>query len=295
MTDKLCMGTVQLGLAYGINNAIKRRPSDQESFALLKLAIEKGIHYFDTASVYGDAESILGNFEIGKYNVKIISKLRAEFDINNIETAILREITQSITRMGIKKLDGYLLHEASMFYNADIMRGLQGAKDKGLVNKLGVSVYDPEDALNVVKSGLVEYIQIPYNVFDQQLDQTDFFEIADKKNIVVFARSAFLQGLLMMDPEKIADRLVEAREPLQRFNDIINQYGYTRQEAAFLFSYCHKGIDKVVFGVETRQQLENNLAIIEKAKGFASCKASLEGSFREIGKRVINPSLWNQL
>lgn len=62
--DKLCLGTVQLGLKYGIKNEIGRQPTNEESFYLLKQVIDSGINTFDTASVYGNAEQILGDFKI---------------------------------------------------------------------------------------------------------------------------------------------------------------------------------------------------------------------------------------
>ena len=59
MLNKLCLGTVQLGLKYGINNQIGRQPTNKEAFSILKAAIDYGIEYFDTSSSYGDAENLL--------------------------------------------------------------------------------------------------------------------------------------------------------------------------------------------------------------------------------------------
>ena len=76
LCNRICMGTVQLGQHYGINNALGRKPNLQESFNLLEKAINSGVNFFDTASAYGDAEIILGKFGINRFPVKIISKLR---------------------------------------------------------------------------------------------------------------------------------------------------------------------------------------------------------------------------
>lgn len=292
MPSKLCLGTVQFGLKYGINNAIGRQPVKTEAFDLLKKAIDLGITTFDTASVYGNAEDLLGDFNIAKDSVKVISKLKPNI-MDDIVNNVIKEVERSLKRLKLALIDGYLLHDAKDFYRQEIVKGLQICKEKSLVKNIGVSVYGVEDALNAVKSGLIDYIQIPYNVFDQRLNETDFFELADKNKVKVFARSAFLQGLLLMDIDKLPVHLIEAKPYLEKFNDITNNYGYSRSEAAFLFSYCNPSIDKVVFGVETKQQLEFNLKIVSESDGFKGCYDELYNRFNKIERKIIVPSLWN--
>lgn len=75
---KLCLGTVQFGMKYGINNQINRQPTWEESFEMLDLAIENGVEVIDTARAYGEAELILGEyFKRHKclQKVRVISKL----------------------------------------------------------------------------------------------------------------------------------------------------------------------------------------------------------------------------
>ena len=191
MDKKICLGTVQLGQHYGINNALGRKPDRNESFALLQTAIERGIKFFDTASVYGDAENILGEFGVDREGINVVSKLRPNLPADH--ELVLDEIRKSLGTLGLRSLNGCLLHHADDFYRAEIWRGLKLAKDRGLTQHIGVSIYEPDDALNAVRDPDVDYIQIPYNVLDQRLDQTDFFELADKNGVTVFARSAFLQ------------------------------------------------------------------------------------------------------
>ncbi|MBQ8699417.1 MAG: aldo/keto reductase, partial [Schwartzia sp.] len=58
----LCLGTVQLGMKYGVNNELGRQPTRKESYDVLQAALELGIDCFDTASAYGNAETVLGDF-----------------------------------------------------------------------------------------------------------------------------------------------------------------------------------------------------------------------------------------
>ena len=61
---KLCLGTVQLGVNYGINNQIKRQPTRAEGYQILRFACKKGIEYLDTASAYGSAEELIGESKV---------------------------------------------------------------------------------------------------------------------------------------------------------------------------------------------------------------------------------------
>lgn len=289
MTNRLCLGTVQLGLKYGINNIIDRKPSEEEVNGILKSAIELGIDTFDTASVYGNSEELLGNFGIGNYNVNVISKLKS-----GIKENIKNEIMISLKRLKLNNIDGYLIHDAKDFYNKDIVKGLQICKEEKIIKNIGVSIYEPQDALNAVKSRNVDYIQIPYNVFDQRLNETDFFELADKNGVKVFARSSFLQGLLLMDAEMLPNYLLEVKPSLLKFEEIIKEYGYSKLEAAFLFSYCNNNIYKVVFGVETKAQLITNLDILSKAVEFSDCYNDLYLKFKKIDRKILTPSMWKQ-
>lgn len=289
---KICLGTVQLGMKYGIKNELGRQPSNEEAFGLLDWAVNNGIKSFDTASAYGNAENVLGEFGIGQYPVKVISKLKSDSRID-ISKEIQHEVEKSLRRLKLQNLDGYLLHDAKDFYSKDIMIGLINCKEKGLVKNIGVSIYEPEDALQVAKSGSVDYIQIPYNVFDRRLDQTEFFEVTKKNKIRVFARSAFLQGLLLIDIKKIPNGLREVRQPLKKFEQICGEYGFSRVEAALLFSGCHEGIDEIVIGVETKEQLISNFDILKKINEFADCHAVLSKEFRKIEKKIMTPSRWS--
>ena len=292
----LCLGTVQLGMKYGVKNALGRKPTEEECGDVLKAALDFGIHAFDTASAYGDAEAILGRFGLAGQRdangkpVQIISKLRP--DSEDDESAVTDEIRGTLSRLNAEKLHGYMLHRASDMGRKKIVKGLLAAKDKGLAERVGVSVYEPEEALRAAGSGIWDMVQVPYNVLDQRLDETDFFETAEKNHVRVFARSAFLQGLLLMEPGSLPPRLEGARPYIEKFRQIAAKHEYSPEEGAMLYSYCHPGIDYAVFGVDTVGQLERNASICEKAEGFGDCWQELRGAFSNVPREIIVPSLW---
>lgn len=288
--SKLCLGTVQFGLKYGINNALGRQPDKQECYGIIGRALQSGITCFDTASAYGGAETLLGKYSWGEYSPKIISKLSPECP--NDTHIVIEKIKGSLQRLGRAELYGYMLHRGADMQKAAVMDGLVSAKEFGFVEKIGVSIYEPEEAMQAVDDARVDIIQIPYNVLDKRLDKVGFFTKAKEKNKEIFARSAFLQGLLLMNPEEAEKRVEKSGKWIKVFQDTAKANGYTPAEAAMLYSLCHEGIDYVVFGVETIEQLMINLAIQDKIDGFTNCYEDLKNMFSDVPREVLVPSLW---
>jgi len=295
--NRLCLGTVQFGLHYGINNKTGK-PSRPEVFRMLDEAVENGIEFIDTAAAYGDAEEILGQYIASANNkdtFKIISKLRPNLidtEEQNAEKIVMREVEASLKRLKVERLNGYLLHTPANFYNESIINGMIKCKKAGLIENWGVSVYETQDALNAAGSGTVDYIQIPYSVLDQRLNKTDFFKIARENKVTVFSRSTFLQGLFAMEIDEVPPHLEEAKDYLKEFQQIAEKHNLSRMEAAFLFSYKNPNIDFLVFGVDNLQQLKEDIGFAVKPSDFENCLKELQKSFQDISRSIIFPSLW---
>lgn len=297
--NKLVLGAVQFGLDYGINNP-QGKPTREKSLAMLDFAYAQGIRIFDTASAYGDAEEILGEFMSSRHltdKIKIITKLKP-----NIiqETAgepyeiILGNLSLSLARLKREYVDGYLFHTPAYIKDEKLVACLSRLKDQGLVKNIGVSIYEAEDAIYAAKLAAVDYIQIPYSILDQRLSQTDFFKLARANHKTVFARSAFLQGLFFMPEDKIPAQLSEVKAYFKELDGIIAKYGLSRQEAALLFSGQNPEIDYVVFGVDNLDQLKEDLKIAQLSIDCEPCIKELKNKFIAIEKKIIFPSLWKK-
>lgn len=288
---KLCLGTVQLGMKYGVNNAIGRKPTEEEAFLLLDAARSAGIDTFDTASAYGNAEAILGRFYRNTSgSPRFISKLRP--DCEDSKTAVLEEIEKSLNQLQTNRLAGYLLHRASDLQRKGIMEGLTEAKRLELADMTGISIYEPEEAIAAASDPRINCIQIPYNVLDKRLDQAGFFRLANENHKEVYARSSLLQGLLLMEPERAELRVNGSSEFINDFQEIAGRHGFTPVEAAFLYCINHPGIDYVVFGVDTVAQLKNNISIYKKSAGFDACYEELRMAFQKVPDKILMPNLW---
>lgn len=297
VAERLCLGTAQFGMEYGINNKTGK-PNRDAVFAMLDYALEQGIEYIDTAAAYGNAEDILGEYFTDRKispDLKVISKLRPNLFADNCrdaEPVVIKEIEKSLKKLHLCYLDGYLIHTPTDFYNPSVIRGLKQAKEMGLIKNLGVSIYETQHALDVVGSGLADYIQVPYNVLDQRLDKTDFYSLARENGVMVFGRAPFLQGLLFMQPDEVPEHMARAVNYLQEFVRIIAGYNLPRAEATLLFSSQNTGIDRVVIGVETMAQLKEDIAVIADNSTNESCREELQQHFSNMEKEIIFPSLW---
>ncbi len=300
--SRLVLGTAQLGMAYGINNT-HGQPTKNEAFVILDAALAGGINTFDTAYAYGDAEDILGEWikiRSLEGKISVISKLKPHVlneypDGTKADDAVREEIQKSLERLNLTQLDGYLLHSPYYIYSTHIVAALRQAKEEGLVKNIGVSIYDETEAIQAAELA-VDYIQVPYNLFDQRLDKTHFFNIAKKNGVQVFARSPFLQGLLVMEPDRIPPHLAHARPSLEKFDELSRLHNVSRTALSLLFSWAHSGADHIVFGVETLDQLKEDLAIIAHPPAHVSAVLNeLKEYFKNIPESIISPSLWSKL
>lgn len=293
---QLCLGTVQFGMKYGINNSFGQ-PSEQEVYQMLDLAIKKGIEIFDTAMAYGTAEELLGKYiarrRISGEKIKIISKLcpNSIVDSNDIENTIRDEIKGSLERLKLNKLYGYLLHTPEYIYDRDILNALQRVKRDGLVSHTGVSIYNIKEGEAAIQNEGIDFIQLPYSVLDQRGERSGFLREAKSRGIAIFARSAFLQGLFMMENERIPYFLNRAKPYLKDFERLLEKYKIDRVRALLNYPAHNPYIDYVVIGTDNTAQLEEN---IDKFNGSLPDEfvQEINGMFHDIDEGIILPSLW---
>lgn len=295
--NKFCLGTVQFGLNYGIANKTGK-PSLQKSLEMLNYAYDNGIRWFDTAQAYGNAEEILGEFFSGRddlENSHVISKLlphafdkKGEYVFKDVEESI----RSSLKLMNIEKLEGFLFHTPEYIYREDIVEQMIACREKGIVKHIGVSIYEVEHAVDAAKMDWVDYIQVPYSVFDQRVANSDFFKLAEQNNKTVFARSAFLQGLSLMELSDIPERIEHAKEDLKTFERILKKYPFSKVAVSELFSLRDERINFMVFGVDNLQQLKEDIQLSYSNELPEELIEELRIAFKAVDKSIVMPSLW---
>jgi aryl-alcohol dehydrogenase-like predicted oxidoreductase len=270
---------VQFGLKYGVKG--NERPDFERCAAIMDEAVQNGITAFDTAPLYGEAEEVIGRFlDIRPENrkkIKIVTKLPS--GVGNING--------SLKALNVSSVDGVLFHDEKDLYKPEAVGALVRLKREGLAANVGVSVYTPETAVTAAKHKEIDYIQIPYNALDRRLEQAGFFEAAREKGKTVFARSLFLQGLLLMDSVPI----IGADGYVRLFREICAKYGMDPAQGCVNYAAANGGIDYLIMGVESVTEVVENIntSNIPVNRDFIN-----EIRLRVIcgDETVLNPSLW---
>ena len=254
MTPQLCLGTAQFGLAYGITNT-SGQVSEAEVGQLLIQAEDAGIRYLDTAQAYGNAEMVLGRQLPASQCFKIISKLPAQpqlFFCAQDSDAWEQTFLTSCQRLGVQGLDALLLHAP-----ADLRKPggqyldawLLSLRERGLVQRLGMSIYTAED-LEGVNPGLLDLVQLPLSLLDQRLLQDGTVACLRATGTAIHARSLFLQGLLLTPAEQWPPWVsTEVRANQQSLEALTQERGCRLIDLALGFARDQEDLEAVVLGV----------------------------------------------
>ena len=293
-TSRLVLGTAQMGMAYGVAN-ITGQPDLKTAGAIVKKAWEGGIKTFDTAQGYGESETILGSairsLGLGS-EVKVVTKIDPNLD--HFDKDVLEQAVRgSLTRLEVPSLHGLMLHreECLEIWESGLGEILQGIIRKGLAEHVGISVYSPDSALLALETDGISMIQMPSNILDRRFEQSGVFELAQDRGKEVYVRSVFLQGLILMDAEKLPEHMQFAVEVLKKLENISQETGLSNQELGLGYVRQAYPQTKVVFGVETPEQIDSNLRSWETTLpvGFVE---RVQEEFRYAEERILNPALW---
>ncbi len=294
--SKLVLGTVQLGTAYGIAN-INGQPDKQLAFEIIETAWRNGINCFDTAQSYGTSESILGEAlnQLGTNSgAKIVSKLSPALNPTD-EKSIKQAIENSIKNLRIEQLWCMMLHRGHWldYWNKGLGRALLRAKEKGLIQYLGVSVYDVKDARRALRHPDIQVVQIPCNLWDQSMLEEGVFKLAEKMKKLCFVRSIYLQGLLLMSPTQVTAKLLQAADASRKWFELAEMMDSTPKELAFRFALSLNC--PLVVGAETVEQVEENIKLSQQQPlSKDEIKQIHQVIAPLVNIRITNPCLWQK-
>lgn len=301
-TSKLMLGTAQLGgRKYGIAN-VADIPSRQKSCEFIQYALSSGIRYLDTAPGYGHSEEIIGDcLTKNSLNSKpiIVTKLPSVQSLGykteeERKHFVYSSIHSSLRHLKLSALDICLLHDPRdmNYHNGEITKILIELQQRKLVHHIGVSVYNPQDIEMVLSLGCFDSIQVPVNLFDQRLIGNGMLKKLAEQGIEVFARSIYLQGLLLMDSMNLPDQLKQAHRPLQLLSKYSGETGISIKELSFLFVRDLPGVSRIIIGCETIDQLKENLMMMELPPLKKETIHELHQLFNDIPITIIDPRMW---
>lgn len=291
MTEKLIIGTANFSRGYGIAN--RRKLSKKTIFEILQLSARSGIFGIDTASAYGDAEDIVGDF-ITQYSppFQVITKL-PPLAYDDVQT-VKEVLNESFKRLRVNCIQYVLLHSFKSYnkYQEVVVPVLQDYQRKKRIDHWGVSVYHPEEILQILKDGWTKFtVEFPINIFDRRFLKSNLLNILKTKGCTLFARSVFLQGLFFLPEEKIGLHFSSVRKKLIKLGHMAKKYNMSVSEIALLFVARHKLLDGIIIGVDSAEQLKSNLISLSQRTQYSQIKKHLQGLEVTEGK-IILPYLW---
>lgn len=191
--SELSLGTVELGLDYGIGDG--QRPSEWEASELLHFALDRGINLIDTARAYGDAERVIGKALKGRrQEYVLVSKV---LPTPEEPVKVRSQVEESLAQLQTDHVDVMMVHcRANQTLPDDgTVDVLKTLRREGKILYLGASVYGPEAAIAAVNCGSFDCIEVGYSVLDRRIEVAAL-PLAAEKDVGVIVRSVLLKGAL---------------------------------------------------------------------------------------------------
>ena len=242
---RVILGTAQLSSPYGITNLSRVAKTVEEAHLYLREAKRLGISILDTAPAYGSAESLIGS---SKLQFEIHTKLEKEKNSDfSLQSSLAKLRIESIDLLYVYDMEAFRLQPEAM---TDSLSNLLGVH----VKNIGVSVYDIEDLELVLRYPSITHVQLPMNLLDQRFSGKVLKSIqsAGVRGIV---RSVFLQGVLLVDPENLPQRVGHLYPFLKSLRQELTTREISPLEGCLALVCNNPNIDGVILGAQNEEEL----------------------------------------
>jgi aryl-alcohol dehydrogenase-like predicted oxidoreductase len=294
----LSLGTVQLGMDYGIHNA-NGKPSLETSFRILDAAMAAGINTLDTAAGYGNSEEVIGAWlkTIPEDQRPFIVTKAAKLDHSSLDAlrADLKEsVKTSRERLGLSQLPLLMLHNCEDYLcdKENVKLVFEELKASGDILYSGISAYSNHDYGELATSGF-DAVQIPVNIFDWgQIENGGLQKLKDS-GMMIFVRSVYLQGLVFQNPETLPAHMAFCKETLVKFRTLCDKYQLSPAVLALSYALTLPGVTSLVLGSETVEQVQQNAQLLNTTVTLSPAQmAEIRENFLNTDIKVLNPGLW---
>jgi len=286
--SRIAIGSAQFGMNYGIANN-NGKVSEYNIKKILSFARLHNIFTIDTAISYGDSEECIG--KAGMNGWKIVTKIpKIPSSCQDIHGWISRNINNSLARLNVKNIDAVLLHFPLQLLEksgSDIWNSLKQIKNSGVINKIGFSLYSPEELDKLYHLFKPDIVQFPYNILDRRIEISGWLKFLSDKGVETHARSVFLQGLLLLNKNNRQKKFSDWKDLWKSWDDLLEKQNISALQACIGFVMSNQCIDKIVLGVDNNIHLEEIIGLKS-----ISCINELK-KFNTNDLDLIDPSLWD--
>lgn len=293
---------------------------DEESLGSLQRSVELGCNFFDTAWAYGEgrSERLLGQLIRSNRDKKLYtaSKMppknmtwpsRREFTLDDTfpPDYIERRVNESLEHSGLDSFDLMQFHvwEDSWVDDDRWATKMDDLRRQGLFKAIGISInrWEPENAVKTVRSGLIDAVQVIYNIFDQN-PEDELFPACAEMNVAVIARVPFDEGTLTGSLTKdskweegdwrniyfVPENLIPSVERADALKPLVPSE-MTMPEMALRFILNNPNVSTIIPGMRKIKNVESNMAASDKGK----LPESLHTQLRE-HRWDRRPTKWSQ-
>lgn len=265
---------------------------DLLSVKSLDLAVENGVNFFDTAWAYGHgkSEELLGNLLRRHPQKKLYtaSKIPAknftwpakpEYTLEESYPAshILEYTEKTLRNLGVEQIDLMQFHtwDDSWTERDEWKRTVEDLKKSGKISAMGISVnrWEPENGIKALKTGLLDAVQVIYNIFDQAPEDV-LFPLCEELDIAVIARVPFDEGTLTGNITKettfadgdwrgtyfVPENLKASAEKADLLRPVVPK-GMTMAEMALRFITMNKTVSTIIPGMRKKKNVLMNTAL----------------------------------
>lgn len=294
---------------------------DAESLAALQRSVELGCNFFDTAWAYGagHSERLLGDLVRANPGVKLYTATkippknfkwpsRREYTLDDCfpPDHIEQYVHSSLRNAGLESFDLIQFHtwEDSWLQDDRWVRKMEELKRQGLIHAVGISInrWEPWNGVQAVRSGLIDAVQVIYNIFDQN-PEDELFPACQEHDVAVIARVPFdegsLTGTLTKDskwPEGdwrntyfVPENLIPSVERADALKPIAAAAGLSMPEMALRFILSNPTVSTVIPGMRKLKHVEANIA----ASDAGPLPPELLAELRK-HRWVRHPTSWSQ-
>ena len=302
---KLLLGGAQLGSNYGINNDEKY--SYNESIKLLeKILLNNDIFGIDTARAYGLSEKVIGSTLKNNKNfkdIKVFSKLNPLAESNSRKRSMLsaakESFKNSLFELKTRKIYSLSFHRFDDWKkeNSDIKELLLKLKNEEKIEKVGISISNPNELLQIIQPDYIDIVQIPYNFLDYRWDNIITLNAESSNPKEIYARSIFLQGMIfsdlktlrkvtnLSDPKKFIEKIENIKSVL-KINNL--------EELAIRYVKSNEYINGMVLGVDNENQFNKNMLFFNKDKLSLEELDYVNKHRPFVEAKTLNPAKWDE-
>lgn len=286
--SELILGTAQFGDAYGVLNRTGT-VSDDELRSIAQLALDHEIRVFDTSPFYGSAEARIQGVVAPLGGLSVVTKFALP---DGAQTAVPSSlVSDRVERLHPARLSGLLFHRVEDLRDHRVHEAwalVTQAHAAGLVGKIGASIYSSDDleaALTTLPG--INLLQLPCSVVDRRLIAHPLLQRFHDAGGVIHVRSAYLQGLLLSEPEKLPSQFRALAPTLNALRDAARKQNVS--VASLLLGYLkhHPLVDGVVVGALSKAELQETLDAWVRA-------VTPDIELPDLPEEILDPRLWRK-